>query len=274
MLMQCNFSSWSLGHAASVIIILPSDTTASFTHEHKVEGKFPVLYLLHGGGDDGSAWLRQTAIERYANEHHVAVVLPYCENKNYRTVKLTFPGIPWDSDKIEDFEAFFATELPQWLSANFPISTRPEHSYIAGLSMGGYGAAFHAFTRPQDYAAVGLFSPFVFNGKMFAAKRSEMSKDELAANLLPDLTGPVKEIAARGGKFPKVLMMNGTKDVREFAPLFAELLERCGAEVTSDFTTYEYAHEWPFWDICAKTFLDWIPRCDDYANFKMPEFHF
>ena len=170
----------------------------------------------------------------------------------------------------EDFEAFFATELPDWLSANFPISTAPEHSYLAGLSMGGYGTAFHAFTRPDDYAAVGLFSPFVFNGSMFAAKRSEMSKEELTAELLPDLTEPVKAIAARGGTFPKVMMMNGTKDVREFAPLFAELLEQCGAEVTSDFTSYEYGHEWPFWDICAKKFLEWIPRTDDYANYEPP----
>jgi len=274
MLLQCNFKSWALGHDTNIIVILPSDSAAMFKRSHQTQGKYPVLYLLHGGGDDGSAWLRQTAVERYASEHQVAVVLPYCENKNYRTTHLSFPGIPWDSDKTEDFEAFFATELPDWLSANFPISTAPEHSYLAGLSMGGYGTAFHGFTRPDDFAAVGLFSPFVFNGRMFAAKRSEMSKEELVAELLPDLTEPVKAIAARGGKFPKVMIMNGTKDVTEFAPLYAELLEQCGAEVTSDFTSYEYAHEWPFWDICVKKFLEWIPRCDDYANYEPPRWGF
>lgn len=268
MLLQCNFNSWALGHATNVIVILPSDAGAIFTRSHRSEGKYPVLYLLHGGFDDGSSWQRQTAIERYATERRVAVVLPTCENKCYRQVKLSFPGMAWEADKTEDYEAFLAQELPDWLSANFPISTDPAHSYIAGLSMGGYGAAFHAFTRPQDYAAVGLFSPYLFNGRMFdAALRQSMTEDQLVEELIPDLVEPVKAIAAAGGRFPKVFMMNGTKDVQEFSPLYARLLRESGAEVTSDFTTYAYGHEWPFWDICAKQFLDWIPRTDDYAGF-------
>src|SRR3954467_14624893 len=36
----------------------------------------PVLYLLHGLSDDDTAWTRYSSIERYAETHGLAVVMP------------------------------------------------------------------------------------------------------------------------------------------------------------------------------------------------------
>ena len=50
-------------------------------------------------------------------------------------------------------------------------------------------------------------------------------------------------------------MMNGTEDVCEFSLLYAELLQENGAEVITDFDTYELGHEWDMWEICIREFL-------------------
>lgn len=247
---EFEFQSQTLHYPIRIRMVLPTDRRKSF------DEKFPVLYLFHGA--DHAAWVHNTAVERYAEQTGIAVVMPDNANTAWRTARVELPDVPYMRGRTEDYEAFLATELPSVLAKYFPISTAREDSYIAGLSLGGYGAAYHAFTRPQDYAAVGIFSGALFDTGMFAVDRTKMTKEELKAKLFPDLVQPIYDIAANGGDFPKVFMMNGTKDVQEFSPLYAEILRENGAEVYTDFTSHAFGHEWPFWDICIRTFLPWI----------------
>ena len=46
--------------------------------------KYPVLYLLHGAYGDYSDWARLTGIERYAQAHKIAVVMPSADNSFYQ----------------------------------------------------------------------------------------------------------------------------------------------------------------------------------------------
>ena len=59
----------------------------------------------------------------------------------------------------ENYYDFIQKELPEFITSNFPISSRREDTYIAGASMGGYGALAHALGHPESYCAVGAFSP-------------------------------------------------------------------------------------------------------------------
>ena len=45
-------------------------------------------------------------------------------------------------------------------------------------------------------------------------------------------------------------------------------LRQAGAEVTADFTSYDYGHEWAMWDLSVRAFLDWLPRSDAFAPEK------
>ena len=69
---------------------LPSFTSCNLhlPHTHALPGKFPVLYLLHGHGNDYQAWLRYTSAERYAEEYRMAVVTFSCHNKAYQNAPL------------------------------------------------------------------------------------------------------------------------------------------------------------------------------------------
>lgn len=67
---EMNFFSGLLGMSVPVSVILPEKI------RNISENNIKTLYLLHGLTDDHTAWVRQTSIERYANEYGIAVVMP------------------------------------------------------------------------------------------------------------------------------------------------------------------------------------------------------
>lgn len=73
--------------------------------------------------NDYQVWHRYTSIARYAEECRIAVVTFSCHNKAYLNAPLG-----------ENFYDFLNEELPEFVEQYFPISTKPEERYIAGLS--------------------------------------------------------------------------------------------------------------------------------------------
>ena len=152
---QCNVISYVLQRTVDITVIVPSVTIpealgGEASPSHVLEERYPVLYLLHGMGNNHATWCGYSNIELYAEERNIAVVMISGENKCYRNV----PG----GDKFFDF---IEKELPEFVTNYFPVSDKPEHSYIAGLSMGGYGSLLHGMSRPERFAAIGAFSAAV-----------------------------------------------------------------------------------------------------------------
>ena len=75
--LEVNFFSDALGMAMSMNVVLPQKTRGNIGVNPGETGEtYPALYLLHGMSDDHTTWMRRTSIERYAEEHGVAVVMP------------------------------------------------------------------------------------------------------------------------------------------------------------------------------------------------------
>src|SRR4030065_2848356 len=106
-----------------------------------------VLYLLHGLSDDGSAWVRFTAIERLAALYGLVVVMPSVSRSFYI-----------DQPNGQNYFSYLTDELPCYLRQVFGLSPRREDTLIAGNSMGGYGAFKAAFLRPELYSIAASFS--------------------------------------------------------------------------------------------------------------------
>lgn len=53
-----------------------------------------------------------------------------------------------------DYLRFITQEVPQLCESLFPISTRREHTFVGGLSMGGYGALKVGLTCPEKFSHV------------------------------------------------------------------------------------------------------------------------
>ena len=136
-LIQCDFYSEVLQLSTSMNVILPQPARS----------RYPVLYLLHGLSDDHTIWLRRTSIERFVDPLGLAVVMPAVHRSFYT-----------DMAAGNRYWTFVGRELPALVRAFFPVSRRREDTFVAGLSMGGYGAFKLALSFPQRFAAAASLS--------------------------------------------------------------------------------------------------------------------
>src|SRR6187551_2243099 len=71
---EVNFFSETLGLRSTMYVLLPQRILLDGTSQRKP--KYRTLYLLHGHSDDHTAWMRWSAIEKYAEGLNLAVVMP------------------------------------------------------------------------------------------------------------------------------------------------------------------------------------------------------
>lgn len=140
-LLNVNFFSRTLHRSTQMCVVLPD-------LPHKAPRPWKTLYLLHGMTDNHSAWQRRSAIERYAEEWNIAVILPDA-------------GLSWYCDTVagEAYFHFVSDELPRVCRQMFPsLSHRREDTFVAGLSMGGYGALKCALKRSDTFCKAASLS--------------------------------------------------------------------------------------------------------------------
>ena len=249
MKISCNYVSKALGRAVDINIAVPSPVYPEILgygeKAHFVpQAKYPVLYLLGGIGNDCNSVFDYTRAQLYAEEYNVAIVAISGENKFY-------------ADRGEEkFSEFLEEELPLLVSGYFPVSNRAEDTYIAGLSMGGYGAMLHFLKRPDRYRAVGCFSGAI---DKFDFAETEEGKDYNVYNLL-DMR--LNEGVKLGGIY---VACGGQDFIKECSLKLKDYLQSKDIEFTWD-ETPEYGHEWRFWDEQLEKFIKWMPRTDYYKG--------
>ena len=139
----------SLQRRVSISVILPADNLHYLQgSEEIVEKPYKTLYLLHGlfGSDD--IFLANTTIQKFAEDHNLAVVLPSGENSFY----VDHPN----SHKY--YGEFIGHELVEMTRNIFPLSHKKEDTYLAGFSMGGYGAIRNGLKYYNTFGAIGSIS--------------------------------------------------------------------------------------------------------------------
>ncbi|MCM3128257.1 alpha/beta hydrolase [Paenibacillus provencensis] len=255
--MQCHFYSEVLGLNTTMHVILPQQTFSQIGVDTKQgHGPYPTLYLLHGLSDDDSIWLRRTSIERYASAMGIAVVMP----NGYRSFYT-------DMAEGSKYYTYITEEVPKLARSFFPLSSAREDNFVAGLSMGGYGAMKIALSRPEEYAAAASLSGAVDmaahydklkvheEARSVEFKRIFGDKIEGTEN---DLLHLLKECDQQPGPKPKLFQCCGTEDF-----LYEDNLSfRSAAEQTRlDFTYTEGPgeHEWGYWDARIQDVLNWLP---------------
>jgi putative tributyrin esterase len=255
---SCNLISYTLRRTVDITVVVPSVTIpesmgfppgSETKPTHTKADKYPVLYLLHGYGNNHATWHGYTRIELFAEERNIAVVMFGTENKFY----LNHGG-------DDNYYDFIQQELPDFIRGMFPVSPRPEDTYIAGLSMGGFGALVHGFSNPEKYAAIGAFSAAV------SIDLSRMGPSFQGLSDTYDPLGNAKKRKAEGRKLPGIYIACGEKDfLYEANSKFKDDLIALGEDPVWT-SLPDYSHEWRFWDIQVEKFLDWIPRSDPYAG--------
>lgn len=222
------------------------------SHYYRSKDKYPVLYLLHGGGKDAESWFQYTRAAIYAEEKNIALVAISAQ---------TNPVV--DIDNIPLMSTFLTREVRDFVCGMFPISDKPEHSYVAGLSMGGFGVLANLVTHPDLFAAAGAFSPVCDLDFAMMGNRS-VYKNEGKYDIIQIAKSHVKN----GIGIPPLYLATGDEDflypdILKLKEAYAELGQPLEWVVAPG-----VPHEWRFWDQQLESFLNWIPRTDPYANSK------
>ncbi len=205
-----------------------------------------VIYLLHGMKGNSSSWFNYTAALRYARENNLILISPTVHNSFYA-----------DNYAGEKYFKYVSEELPQKLNKMFNIPTDREKTFIAGLSMGGFGAMLLGLSRPDLYAACASFSgavgllqneikdkeePFVKRFLMPILGPEFKAREDLE---LPVLAKKVSELEKE--KQPKILCTCGTEDYLYKANvMFKDYMKTLPLEFT--YMQWTGTHDWDFWD--------------------------
>lgn len=249
-LMRCNFFSEVLLSSTSMTVVLPQEAVHQIGMAGTARsGPPPVLYLLHGLSDDDTIWTRRTSIERYAAAAGLAVVMPQMDRSFY--TDMAHGGRYW---------TFLSQELPAVVGGFFHVSDRRQDTFVAGLSMGGYGAVKWALRRPDRFAAAATLSG--------ALDLARLHRDSLH----PYALGPVLGDRAVEGTDDDLLHLLDTADPRKLPRLFAccgtqdtllqdnDLFVARAAErgIDVDYRTGPGDHEWGFWDTWISRIIPWM----------------
>lgn len=248
---ELTFRSKALDYDTPVTVILPNN------------GPFediPTLYLLHGMHGNHSSWLRRTSIERYAEAHHCAVVCP--------------DGAVWfytDMAFGANHFSYVADELVEYTRRVFRLSHDREKTFIAGLSMGGYGAVKIALRRPETFAAAASLSGCL---DMTARLKRKEENPQIQAiwglNYYDTIEGSDSDLFALLRNFPedkphpRIYAACGTSDSLygdniAFCKVIREEIARRG--FSEDDFCYEEgpgAHTWDFWDKWIRPAMDYM----------------
>ena len=141
------YNSMCLGGPVSFTAVIPFEDFGMFPNfnPNPYENQEPLrtLYLLHGISGDEKDWLYGSRIARFAEENHIAVIMPDGNNNFYV-----------DNWPAERWGEFIGRELVEVTRNLFPLSRKREDTYIGGLSMGGYGAIRNGLKYSDTFSKI------------------------------------------------------------------------------------------------------------------------
>jgi S-formylglutathione hydrolase FrmB len=253
---DCHFYSEILGLQSDMYVLLPQRMAGrKFRTDRK--GKYPTLLLLHGMSDDHTIWLRRTSIERYADDKGMAVIMPAANRSYYQDMAYWLR-----------YWTYIVDEVPRVARSFFPLSAERRLNFVAGLSMGGYGAFRVALSRPGSYAAAASLSGAV---DMEARLRPGAGGVSRPPNEVKGVLGPAhsikgtesdlfllsRRVARRKERMPRLYQYCGRNDF-----LYQDNLRfrDCAWKLNMDLTYTEDDgnHSWEHWDRQIRLALDWM----------------
>lgn len=237
------FKSEQLGSNANFYITLPDNIK-----------NCKVLYLLHGLSDNHTDWMRKTSIERYANQRNTAVIMPDGARSFYTDMAFG-----------RNYYSYISHELPNYINSVFNLNQSRENTFIAGLSMGGYGAVKIALSNPEKYAGAASLS-----GALDFASLLKSGDDEYKRLILlilgenpevetnrNNLFYLIDELSKTDAPKPAIYQACGTED------FLYEANQNFKAKISEFDFNYKYeegpgAHTWDFWDEYIQKAMDFL----------------
>ena len=166
---QLSLKSKILDSERKYAIYLPSD----YNHSNR---EYPVLYLLHGAGDDHTGWVQFGEVKSIADKTNkeslstsMIIVMPDAQTGKR--------GYFNDIDNNWNYEDFFFQEFIPFIEKKYRIKSEKRYRAIAGLSMGGGGSFIYALRHPDMFSSACPLSGYM--GKLSYNEFYESNEEKL-----------------------------------------------------------------------------------------------
>lgn len=250
--MKLNHFSEVLGMNMDCRVLLPDAIKAG--------EKLKVLWLCHGGNGDENEWLYHSTAAELVDSEHLVMVLVNANDS-------CFVDMPYG----KAYGTYIGKELPEILFQMFRcLSDKREDNYISGFSNGGYGSLYLGLTWHERFGAIGAFSagdkadaapkPYregTMNPRIRMFGSEDIQDTEFSVKYL------AKRLAAEEGNKPCVYHACGSLDPWLDMNL---LVKECFETLQCPEYHYVYhqaeglGHEWKFWDMELRRFLEYLDR--------------
>lgn len=259
---RAEFMSRSLKRIVPITVVIPSDTTNfSGTGTNPAQPPYKTLYLLHGIYGSDMDMIANTNVMRLARERQLAVVMPAGENHFYVD----------DTNNGMKFGEFIGKELIEATRRMFPLSDKREDTYIAGMSMGGYGALMNGIRNYETFGYIASMSTAVITKETLGPgmpnptpmcnpdfQQAIWDYDTLDTNEKNPYV-LLKKYADHRESLPKIMILCGESD-----PLFGNNQKLSDymdeLEIPHEFIPSEGGHNFEFWREAIVRILDWLPH--------------
>jgi enterochelin esterase-like enzyme len=147
--------------------------------------RYPVVYLLHGYGDNETSWIQFGEADRVADEHIKSGELPPM------IIVMPNAGASWYINDYQNkvrYEDMFVQELIPHIDSMFRTRTQREYRAVSGLSMGGFGSLTLAMHHPELFSVCAALSAGIRTDEGF----KDIPDERYTTVFAPVFSGPAK----------------------------------------------------------------------------------
>ncbi|WPO78264.1 alpha/beta hydrolase-fold protein [Flavobacterium sp. KACC 22761] len=198
-------------------------------YENSTE-KFPVLYLLHGGGEDQTGWATQ-------GKANLILDNLIAENKAKPMVIAMLDGnmgnAGFNENALKAFENELKTGAIPFVESNFKVATDAKNRALAGLSMGGLQTLYAGIKNSDMFSSIGVFSSgWWANNDTLSGPQYEFMKNNVAI-----INSNIKNFW---------ISMGGKEDIAyENCKIMMSKFDQMG--IKYKYSEYSGGHTWPVW---------------------------
>ena len=214
------------------------------------------LFLLHGYTGKAGNWVPEDLPAKY----NFAIVMPNAENSFY------LDGL----SSGHAFQTMVGVELVDYVRKTFGLAERPEDTYIAGLSMGGFGALHTGLAYPDRFGKIGALSSALIVHEVAGMKpgqgnavanydyyRECFGDPATAAERDCNPEVLAQKLKAEGKAIPGIYMACGTEDFliennREFHRFLVN------EEIPHEYHEGKGIHDMVFWTEYIRNAVEWM----------------
>ena len=192
--------------------------------------KYPVLYIMHGGGEDQRGWATQGKIDLIldnliAAKKAVPMIVVMVDGN--------LPLNAFGEESLKTFEKELKQNIIPFTEKNYRIKTEAQYRALAGLSMGGIQTLYAGVRNTDMFSYLGVFSSGWF------ASQKEMSDPQydFMKNNTDKINNNLKQFwISQGGK--EDIAYNNCKIMLS---KFDEM------KIKYTYSEYPGGHSWPVW---------------------------